>query len=155
MKNSLIPWNWASRRLPLHRDDMNRLFDDFLKGGEFFPVIDEDLNRFIPKIDVKENDKEVLVSAELPGVSEKDVEVSLNNGNLILHGEKKEEKEEKVNGYYKMERSYGSFHRQIPLPAEIDKEKVTATFKDGVITVTLPKTANAQTEVKKVEIKRG
>jgi HSP20 family protein len=102
---------------------------------------------------VSETDKEIKVSAELPGMDDKDIDVSLTRDALTIKGEKKEEKEDKGKDYYKMERSYGSFTRSIPLPVEVDTDKVQATFKKGVLEITLPKTAKAIQETKKIPIK--
>ena len=98
-------------------------------------------------------DLEIKVSAELPGMDEKDIDVSLTRDTLTIKGEKKEEKEDTGKDYYKMERSYGSFTRSIPLPVEVDTDKVQATFKKGVLEITLPKTAKAIQETKKVPVK--
>lgn len=91
-----------------------------------------------------EGDKEMKVSAELPGLDEEDVEVTLANNVLTISGEKKDEKQDRGKNYYRMERSYGSFKRSISVPLEVDTDKVEATFKQGVLTITLPKTAAAQ-----------
>lgn len=140
----------------LHRE-MDRLFDDFLHGFELAPWMGErrpTMSRgYAPQIDVTESDTEVIVTAELPGMEEKDIDVSLAHGGLTLKGEKREEKESKERGYYRSERSYGSFARTIPLPCEVVEDKVSATFKKGVLTITLPKTPEARREVKHIEVK--
>jgi HSP20 family protein len=102
---------------------------------------------------VKETVNEIVVSAEMPGLHEKDIDVSLAENMLVLRGEKKEEKEHDVKGYYRMERHFGSFQRAIPLPCEVDPAKVEAFFKHGVITVVLPKLRPANVEEKKIVIK--
>ncbi|HQP29278.1 MAG TPA: Hsp20/alpha crystallin family protein, partial [Syntrophales bacterium] len=99
------------------------------------------------------DEKEVVVKAELPGIDEKDLDVSLSEHALTIKGEKKEEKEDQGKGYYRMERSYGSFHREIPLPASIDAKKVEAAFKNGLLTVTLPKTEEARKADRKISVK--
>ncbi len=134
------------------RDEMNRLFDNFFKGFDIEPF-ERKFPTFSPSIDISETDKEIIISVELPGIEEKDIDVSLSKDSLTIKGEKKEEKEEKGKSYYRMERSYGSFCRTIPLPAEIDADKVNAEFKKGVLTVKLPKTPEAIKEIKKVQIK--
>jgi len=131
---------------------MNRLFDDFFRGADLMPAR-ERLNRFVPSLDVRENDKEVTIKAELPGMDEKDVELLVTENSLTLKGEKKEEKEDKGKDYYHMERSYGSFQRVIPLPEGIDINKVEAKFKKGVLSINLPKLESARTKGKKIEIK--
>lgn len=134
--------------------EMNRLFDDFFRGFDVAPfgTVGERLKTFSPSVDVKEDDKEISVKAELPGMDEKDVEVFLTENTLTLKGEKQEEKEDKGKDYYHMERSYGSFNRVIPLPKGIDTKKVKATFKNGVLTVKLPKTEEAKEKGKKIPI---
>ncbi len=97
-----------------------------------------------PSVDVKETDTAVVVKADLPGVDAKDVEVTIQNGSLILRGEKKEEREEKGTNYHRVERFDGSFYRSVPLPAEADVGSVTASSAKGVVTITIPKKPNAQ-----------
>ena len=135
---------------------MNKVFDDFFGGFDLSPWAPLERRlaiSFTPHVDVSETDKEIKVSAELPGMDEKDIDVSLTRDTLTIKGEKKEEKEDKGKDYYKMERSYGTFTRSIPLPAEVDTDKVQATFKKGVLEITLPKSAKAIQETKKIPIK--
>ena len=136
--------------------EMNKLVDDFFGGFNLSPWTP--LKRglatiFTPRVDVSETDKEITVSVELPGMDQKDIDVSLARDALTIKGEKKEEKEEQGKDYYRMERSYGSFTRSVPLPAEVDTDKVQATFKKGVLDISLPKTARAIQEMKKVAVK--
>ncbi|TIT27253.1 MAG: Hsp20/alpha crystallin family protein, partial [Mesorhizobium sp.] len=98
-------------------------------------------------------DKEYEITVELPGIDEKNVEIKLANRILTLKGEKKEEKEEKDNDYYLSERRYGSFQRSFQLPEGVDADKIDATFAKGVLTVKLPKTAEAQKAEKKITVK--
>lgn len=137
------------------QQEMNRLFDDFFSSTDIAPFGEggKHLGSFIPSVDVKEDNKEITVKAELPGMDEKDIEVLLMENTLTLKGEKKEEKEEKKKDYYHIERSYGSFNRVIPLPAGIDMQKVNAGFKNGVLTVRLPKTEEAAAKGKKIPVK--
>ena len=136
----------------LLRREMDSLFDNFYRGFDIEPF-ESRLGVFNPKVDVTENDKEIKISAELPGMGEKDIDVSLQNDMLTIKGEKKEEKEDKGKDYYRMERSYGSFSRTITLPIEVETEKVEAKFKKGVLSITLPKTAKAVAETKKIAVK--
>jgi HSP20 family protein len=106
-----------------------------------------------PKIDVLEDDKEIHIVADLPGVEEKEISIEVNNGLFSLHGEKKEEKEGKHNNYRVLERSSGYFYRSFQLPTDVDESKIEATLKDGVLKVVLPKSAEARKH-KKIEIKR-
>jgi HSP20 family protein len=134
------------------RQEMDKLMENFFGGFDLRPF-GRKSESFTPRIDVVDTDKEIKVSAELPGLDEKDIDVSLTKESLTIRGEKKEEKEEKGKDYYRSERSYGSFIRTISLPAEIDAESVTASFKKGVLTVSLPKTKQALDETKKVSVK--
>lgn len=136
----------------LLRQEMNTLFDNFSRGFEMEPFTGR-FGAFSPSVDVRENDKEIKISAELPGMDDKDIDVSLTKDALTIKGEKKEEKEDKGKDYYRIERSYGSFSRTIPLPTEIDIDKVKAEFKKGVLTVILPKSAQAIKEMKKIPVK--
>lgn len=103
-----------------------------------------------PRIEVNETDKEIVVSAEIPGLDEKDVELLISDGRLILRGEKKAEVEDKDRQF--SERFYGRFERQIPLGVDIAEDKVEASFKNGVLKVTLPKGVAAQAKMKRIEI---
>ncbi len=136
-------------------EKMNRMFGEYM-GLDKFPSLFETPMRGIvsPKVDVSETEKEVLITAELPGLEEKEVELLLTPETLTIKGEKRMESEEKERDYYRSERSYGSFCRTIGLPSGIDKDKAAATFKKGVLKVTLPKTVQAQKEVVKLEIKK-
>jgi HSP20 family protein len=134
------------------RQEMDKLMESFFGGFDLRPF-GRRSEAFTPRIDVVDTDKEIKVSAELPGLDEKDIEVSLAKESLTIKGEKQEEKEEKGKDYYRSERSYGSFTRTIPLPAEIDAENVAASFKKGVLTIKLPKTKQAIKETKKISVK--
>ena len=154
--------NFGDKSVPVKRDEvdpfallrrrMDDMFEGFLHGFDLRPF-ESRSGVFSPSIDVVENDKDIRISAELPGMEEKDIDVSLSRDSLTIKGEKREEKEDKGKGYYRMERSYGSFSRTVPLPSEIDQDKVKATFKKGVLTVTLPKTEKAIKETKRIDIK--
>jgi HSP20 family protein len=108
-----------------------------------------------PAVDFVDNEKSYVVTAELPGLSEADVDVKYADGTLTIRGEKKEEKEEKQKDYYLSERRYGSFQRAFQVPNGVDADKIEAAFKNGVLTVTMPKTAEAVKREKKIEIKKG
>ena len=146
------------------RREVDRLFDTF--GDVSFPVafgrpafrLDlpwprEEVWQISPAVDFVERDKEYEITVELPGLSEKDVEVKLSNGNLVIKGEKKEEKEEKGKDYHVSERRFGSFVRSFTAPQGVDSGNVEATFANGVLTVKLPKTVEAQKSEKKIEVK--
>ena len=162
----LVPWKRGEKNVPLKREEKNpfyalhrevdRLFDDFFGGSGLAPFnggLMEQYGAFNPRVDVTENEKEIKVAAELPGLDEKDVEVVLSNDMLTISGEKKAEKEDKGENYYRMERSYGSFQQVIPLSTEVEADKVEATFKNGVLQITLPKLHPGETAKKKIQIK--
>lgn len=146
------------------RREVDRLFDDFDGGLRMLPLRhsifdteplwrrERDLAT-LPAVDVAETDKAYEITAELPGLEEKDVEVKLSNGGLMIKGEKHEEKEEKKKDYYLHERRYGAFERYFDVPQGVDTDKIEASFKKGVLTVTLPKTQEAQKAEKKIPVK--
>jgi len=136
---------------------MNSLFDDFFSGFDAAPraLAAGGFGAFTPSVDVKESDKDFIIRAELPGVEEKDIEVTLSGDTVTIKGEKKEEREDKGKNYYYMERSYGSFNRVIPLAAETDAGKASASFKNGVLNITVPKSQSAKARGTKVPIKAG
>jgi HSP20 family protein len=148
------------------RREIDRLFDDFTAGPWRLPTRHSlfDVEPFwrgdfswgkVPAVDVADTDKGYEITAELPGMDEKNIEVKLSEGTLTIKGEKKEEKEEKRKGYYLSERHYGSFQRSFSVPDGVDADKVEASFKNGVLTVTLPKTPESQKKEKQIEIKKG
>jgi HSP20 family protein len=135
--------------------EMNRMFEEFHRGLGLAPLGRETWGGFTPLVNVTENDKEVCVTAELPGMEEKDIEISVSRNALSIKGEKAEEHETKERNYYRMERSFGSFEREVALPVEIDADKAEAVFKKGVLCITLPKTKEAQRPVHHVKINKG
>ena len=163
LKN-LIPWKsqhqlsaWSPReRSPVDsfRREMDRLFDEF--WGDALPGRWGRLGEgFWPDIDVKDTDKELNVSVELPGLDEKDIEVLLSQDALTIRGEKREDTEKDKGGYHYAERRYGAFERTIPLPVSIDAEKAKAAFRKGVLQVSLPKTPDAQAQRKTIPVQGG
>jgi HSP20 family protein len=152
-----LPDVWQS-----FRNEMDRLFDRF--GGGFglpslrrmFDVEAPWRSSFsfsMPAIDMSEDEKAYKISAELPGMDSKDIDVSVTGDTLVLKGEKRQEKEEKDKNYHFSERAYGSFQRAFELPASVDRGKIAADFSKGVLTITLPKSAAAQQPTKKIEVK--
>lgn len=133
---AIVRWRPIENLSSIHRE-MNRLFDDFLSA----PPESRDLieGAWSPKVDISETEHEVVVTAELPGIKKEDVKVNVQNNVLTLSGEKKQEKETKEKNFHRIERSYGSFHRSFTLPMEVDTEKIGATYKEGLLKVTLPK----------------
>lgn len=134
------------------RREIEHVFDTFRAGTLGFPFLRGAL-AMSPAVDVAEKEGEYEITAELPGLDEKDIEVKLSNGNLTIKGEKKEEKEEKEKDYYLSERRYGAFTRVFQLPEGVDAQKVEARFAKGVLTVKLPKTEEACKQEKKIDIK--
>jgi HSP20 family protein len=132
--------------------EMNRIFDSFNRnwGLGAFPEFTES---FMPRMEVTEDAKAFTVTAELPGMSDKDIDLSISGDMLTIRGDKKEEKEDKNKNYYYSERSYGSFLRSIPLPGQVEADKVSASFTKGVLTITLPKTSAAIDATKKISVK--
>src|SRR3990172_5392275 len=108
-----------------------------------------------PAVDIVEKEKEYEITAELPGLDENNVEVKFADGLLTIKGEKREEKEERKKDYYLSERRFGSFQRSFQLPDGVDADKIEACFKNGVLTVTLPKSPEAQRKEKKIAIKKS
>ena len=139
--------------LSLHRE-VNRLFDDVFRS---FDTRLPSLGRFSsfggnwPSVEISDGEKEIRVTAEVPGLEEKDIEVLLDDGVLTLKGEKRSETENKDRQF--SERFYGIFERRIPIGYEVEDDKVDARFNNGVLTVTLPKTAKAQSQARRIEIK--
>ncbi len=161
--NELMPWNWGKKAVPVRREtatndpfvrlqqEMNRLFEDFT-GGALLPLQG---GGFSPRVDVRETEDAIRVSAELPGMREDDLDLKLTDDCLTIAGEKQEEKSGEKDGFSYTERSFGSFRRDIPLPAGVDAEKVEATFKNGVLEITVPKSAEAKDNVKQIPVQRG
>jgi HSP20 family protein len=137
---ALIPWRRTAGLLEPFRQEMEEMFETFF--GPEGPG--NGAKAWVPRVDVEETDKEVLVKADLPGVDPKDVEVTVTEGALILQGEKKQEKEEKTKNYHRVERFAGRFYREVPLPAGAEPEAITATSAKGVVTVAIPKKPEAQ-----------
>ena len=139
--------------LSLHRE-MNRLFDDaFRSFGRDLPTLGTlpSFNTRWPNVEISDTDKEITVTAEIPGLEQKDVEILLDEGMLTLKGEKRSETEDKEKQF--SERYYGRFERRIPVGTEIVEDKIEARFRNGVLSVVLPKTEKAQSQVKRIEIK--
>ncbi|HMY67344.1 MAG TPA: Hsp20/alpha crystallin family protein [Leptospiraceae bacterium] len=163
---NLIPWNRKDKReltesnldspfLSLHRE-MNRLFDNFFND---FPSVStgrySEVSSFSPRINIAENEKEIRIEAELPGIDEKDLSVEIKGRTLSIHGERKAKKEEKKENYHIVESSYGSFYRSVELPEEADLDKVEAKSKDGITTIIIPKLENSKTARKVIQVKRS
>ena len=156
-----VPSLWQS--FDTMREEMDRLFDSLARGTanlplgrrlfDVEPLRHEAPDVAVPAIDVTENENAYQIAAELPGLTENDVEVVVADEILTIKGEKNEEKEQKDKNYYVAERRYGSFQRSFQLPSGVDADKITADFRNGVLTLILPKTPEAQKSEKKIAIK--
>lgn len=137
-----------------HRE-MNRLFEDFFTDFSVAPSWNTGLaaaGAFSPRVNVSESEKEVVIEAELPGLDKKEVNVELQDNAVVISGEKKEEHEEKNKKWHRVEHSYGSFQRVIPLPANVNAGAAKAEFKKGLLTVSLPKLEKESVKKNTIEI---
>jgi HSP20 family protein len=158
----LTPWTGGRNLTPFTLDPFNsfrreidRLFDDFLAPAEprSFSGSGGNGRPMWPSLDVSETEQAYTVTAELAGLDQKDVELTLRDNALVISGEKKQERNEEDGGRRYTERSFGRFERIVPLEAEVDADKVEANFKNGVLTVTLPKNPKAQDKTRRIEIR--
>lgn len=148
-RRSLLPWS-PSREM----EDLQRRLEDF---WSFWPSLGRfpfESKEWVPAIDMYEKNDKYMVKAEVPGMKEEDVDVSVVGDRLTIRGEKKAESEVKEGDYYRSERSYGSFFRSIDLPADADPGKIEASYDDGVLEVTIPKTAAVKPKKVKVSAKK-
>jgi len=168
MKNirELSPWNVGKKVLPfgqgnpetlfssLHRQ-MDHFFDEISRDFDLIPsgLRDRHFPSFVPSLDLLETDAHYQVLLELPGMSEKEIEISLRDGRLSIRGEKKEEYDEKKENLYRMERAYGTFQRTIDLPSGVREDEIEATFEKGVLKITLPKSEDKGESVRHIEVK--
>jgi HSP20 family protein len=180
--DKLIPWNWFKREeererglLPVRREldwgwpepianlhrEIERLFDEFTRNlglpvarwDRLLAPVASAQEWFKPSVEIAASDTEYTVNVELPGVEEKDINVEVSGDTLRISGEKKLEKEEKTKNYYRSERAYGSFERLLTLPEDADADGIKAQYKNGVLRITIPRKAQPQAEVKKIEVK--
>jgi HSP20 family protein len=142
-------------------EEMDRLFEDFGFGrGWLAPGFERGLDRletlaegaWAPQVEVIERDNRLIVRADLPGMTKDDVKVDLDDNSLVIRGERKTEHEEDEEGYYRSERSYGSFYRRIPLPSGVKAEEANADFRNGVLEITMPAAKRADAERRQLEI---
>lgn len=164
---NILPWNHPNEisirrsRTPFSslQNEINRVFDDFFSNGfsesSLLPSSWTGDQLATPAVDIVENEKSFKVEAELPGMDQDDVEVTINDNYLTVKGEKKESKEDKDDNYVRRERYYGSYQRTISLPETANTDKAKATFKKGVLQVEIPKKAEAVKPSKKLEIKEA
>lgn len=135
------------------QSEIDRVFGDFFETFDNFPTLSN--GTMVPKADFSESDSGYELAVEMPGVAEKDLDVSVKNGVLTVKGEKKSEREEKKKDYYRAERSYGSYYRAMTLPEDADEAKIAARFTDGVLRVAIPKSAEAKSKSQKIAIQKG
>ena len=178
----LIPKGRKKSQLPVHMDRpleyqadaweqpfmelrkaTDRLFEDFFRSFRW-PLAEKrspwglTTGVFVsdwPRVDMDETDEEIRITAELPGVDRDNIDISVSDDRITIRGEKKEQEEKKGKDYYTLERSYGSFQRSFYLPCEVESDSVDASFKDGVLTVKLPKSAAARERIKKIPVRTG
>lgn len=158
----MVPWRKHAVTSPsdyfaTFREQMDRLFNDFwsdFPGAALMPRLEERMGAFVPSVEVSEDKEKVKVAVELPGLSEDDVQLTLsaNGEQLSIKGEKKLEEERKQGGLYRSERTYGAFQRVLTLPARVDPEKVSATFKSGVLSVVMTKHPEAESGSRRIRI---
>ena len=151
--HELFPSRGFNEPFSLLRRDIDSMFDSFLRSN--VPAAAEPATRLLPTINISDNAETIRITADLPGLEKKDVTVALESDRLVLTGSRAEEKEEKGRNWYRRERASGEFRREIGLPCEIDSAKATATMHNGVLTVDLPKKAEALQKRRVVEIKQG
>ncbi|WP_028841220.1 Hsp20/alpha crystallin family protein [Thermodesulfobacterium hveragerdense] len=144
----LILW----RPLQDLKKEMDRIWQEFF-GKELSIERWEGIS-WVPAVDVSETEDKVIVKVDIPGVKPEDMEISLMDNVLVIKGEKKKEEEEKKENFYRIERFYGSFMRSIPLPCEIEEEKIEASYKDGVLKITLPKKPEEKKKVIKINVEK-
>ncbi len=137
----------------------DRLFNEFVKGMGFPGIgTGESLLSLTgyewPRVDISETDDNIQIMADLPGVDKDDIEISIRNNVITIRGEKRQEEEKEGEGFYKIERSYGTFQRSFYLPSEIEEDRAEASFKDGVLKITLPKTASAKAKTKQITVNK-
>lgn len=150
-----VPVTRGANPIAAFQDEMNKLFSNFFGDVSLPTWMRRDEGALVsPAMDVTENDKEFKITAELPGIEAKDVQITTSEGYVTIKGEKKEEKKEEKEGYFRQERSYGSFQRVVALPDTASFDKAEATFKNGVLSLSIPKKAGAQSKERKIEIKQ-
>ena len=155
---AIVRWSPARELMPALSEEMfvmrrqiNRMFDNLFRGEA--PESADLPSIWNPSVDIAERESEYVVKVELPGVSKDDVRITLEDALLTIRGEKKQEKESKEASYHRMERSYGSFQRSFTLPASVKADRIEASYRDGILTVTLPKADEARRKQIEVRVK--
>ena len=145
---NLIRWR-GRREVDSFRNEVDRLFDDFFTGSPFGRSLEK--ADWSPAMDVSEIENEIIVHAEIPGVDAKDIDVTIDGKQLTIKGERKQEYEDKDNNYHHIERRYGTFSRSFELPSHVDGNNIDAVYKDGVLTLKLPKIKGES--IKRIEVR--
>jgi HSP20 family protein len=132
------------------QDEVNRLYDTFSKVNDTQSLVE---GSWAPSVDIHENKDEIVIDAELPGMNQKDISVTVTDNVLTIKGEKRQEKEVKEENYYRVERSYGAFSRSFTLPVGVKAEQIKATYKDGVLKISLPKAEETKPKQISIDVK--
>jgi len=148
--NAITRWD-PFRNLSTLQDQVNRLFDTSFKGN----ADNSALTTWAPAVDIYETENELVIKADLPDVAEKDIDVRVENNMLTVRGERKFEESVKEDNYLRVERAYGSFSRSFSLPTTVDTEAIKASYKNGVLTVELPKRAESKPKQVKINVSNG
>ena len=149
MAKDLALWR-PFREMERMRREMDRLWDSFFEERPRLRM--EEAGEWMPSLDLSETDNDIIVKADLPGIDPKDIDISLANDVLTIKGEKKQEREEKDENYHIIERSYGSFTRSLRLPRDVQSDKISASYKNGVLKVVLPKSEEAKAKEIKIKV---
>jgi HSP20 family protein len=168
MQNYLTPWSWLNEEddrkttsslsnidpFSRIRHEMNQVFNDFFKDctAHSLTSIDQNKQMMVPLVNIAESDTKYKISAEMPGINEKDIDLTIADGKIIIKAEKKNEIEDKKDQYYKAERSYGMYQRIFSLPEYVDADKIQAKFENGVLNIEIPKIKNSPPTIKKIAI---
>jgi len=161
--STLTPWKWNERNqlarashdpISSLQRELNQLLEGFFDDSPFKFAERGGAALMAPKLDISETDKELHITAELPGLKEEDIDVEFAGDYVKIRGEKKDERDEKEHNFHRVERSFGMFERVVPISAQVDREKAQATYKNGVLTITLPKTESAPS-TQKITVKPG
>lgn len=174
-KKLLTPWNWFKKEeeqtrsvQPVSREsvetthpvvrlqrEIDQIFDNFFRGFPFAPVTRSELSPagfMLPRVDIGESRKQYTITVEIPGVDEKDIELTVEDGTLTIRGEKRSETVDEDEQFHRVERTYGAFQRVISLPTDADEDHIQAKFKNGVLTITIPKRPEAKPPVRRIAI---
>jgi HSP20 family protein len=161
--SDLIPWKKQDSNITKSKkrewdeffdlqEEINQMFESILTPWQSSHFSSR---KFKPEMDIQENEQEITITADLPGMKPDEIDLKISGNNLTISGEKASETEEKGERFYRKERSYGSFHRSLPLPAAVDEEKISADYQQGVLTVILPKSSPSKQTRKSISIKSG